>query len=152
LAESATAQPIEQAEESYIDPEVKAQNDRLDALEANTREAKVAQDEIDFNNNINIVNNSLLEQGISGFDTIGKDIVDSKLRTMYKDDPLLAQAHDTPEGWAKIYIEALPALQKIGQTRHKSDLFNKKPLDNAQPKKKKTPEQEYMESRSANQI
>ena len=168
LTEAQGGQQTEQTTEEYVDPELEATNKRLDAIEADTRASKKAQDKIDFDNNVRIVHESLLEQGIDGFDTIGRDIVDSKLRRMYAEEPEIAMAHDNPEGWAKLYLEAVPSLQKIGQTQNKSDLFDekkeakrqaqlittsgKKTETSAQSKKKKTPEQEYLEGRSSTKI
>jgi len=125
LANQVSTQQEENVD-TYEDPETKALRERIETLESSARDGKVAQDKVDQDNNIKIVHNSLKEQGVDGFDTIGISIVDSTLRKMYVEDAINAHAHDTLEGWAKIYLEALPALQKIGQSQHKADLFEKK--------------------------
>ena len=168
LAEKSNVQQTDETEGEYADPETVDLRKRLDVMEAKEKQRDKELIDTQHEINVNVCHKSLTDRGIDGFDTIGRYIVESKLREMYFEDAIHAQANDNQEGWEKIYLDALPALQAIGREQHKTKIFDKKKeakreanlittsgrklSETEQPKKKLTPQEEIMKEVNENRI
>jgi hypothetical protein len=169
LAEAKRNQLSEETEETEEESEITKLRREIKEIKDKQRDDEITAEKLQLESNVNIVHKNLLEKGIDGFDTVGRYMVDSILRSMYMEDPDFALAHDNPEGWEKIYMETMPHLQKIGREQHKTEIIDKKKEakkeaalvttvgketdDETTPTKKKlTPEQAYIQEREQNKV
>jgi len=137
---------------------------RINDLDKREQERVRYQEISERDQAVNDIDTYLAKKGINGFKEVGQDMVKRYLLDKVDTDPDYVDAHDNPEGWAKIYSEIYPDVRKIFREQERKEAFDKKNADKAQAnlvntvgkkvesKKKKeeklTPEQEYMQERA----
>lgn len=106
--------------------EVKRLEKKITELEGRYVQDERTKAEIERERNLIKVNESLQSEGIVGFSEIGRHVVLRKLTEMYTEDPQYALAHDNPDGWAKIYKEEYPKIQKVFVEQARAKTFEDK--------------------------
>lgn len=94
-------------------------------------QGKLVQDEAQqkqalLNAQLKTVSGELTAAGYPGFEQFGRHVVRERLFELQTENPELAQDHDTPEGWKKIWVDEYPKLKSVFTAQAREENFNKK--------------------------
>jgi len=132
LEEQLKTKPTPQAEttdDEYVTDEEKrlqAMEQRLQGYESREADRERTIEKSETDTAVNALDTHLAEKGFPGFKTIGREQVKIKLSEMYSINPEHAEAHDTPDGWAKLYTEMYPEIKAIFDSQARTENFDKK--------------------------